>query len=62
MAGRTERSEGATPNGGVAAILHYDPSGELREVVELDANDQEIMRTYLAVPEVTGEDRGASRE
>lgn len=41
-----ERREGPTPNGGAYSIAYFRDNGDM-EIVEFDANDREIFRTYL---------------
>jgi hypothetical protein len=45
-----ERTEGPTPNGGAYAIAYFHDDGSM-EIVEFDANDNEIHRTYSDPPE-----------
>lgn len=40
-----ERTEGPTPNGGAYAFAYFHDDGSM-EIVEFDANDNEIHRTY----------------
>ena len=44
-----ERREGPTPNGGAYSIAYYLADGSM-EIVEFDAKDQAIHRTYSAPP------------
>jgi len=39
------RIDGPTPNGGVYALAYTHPDGSV-EIVEFDAEDREIARTY----------------
>jgi hypothetical protein len=45
-----ERHDFPTPNGGVYAIAYFHDDGSM-EIVEFDANDEEIHRTYSEAPE-----------
>jgi hypothetical protein len=44
-AGPGDRTEGPTPNGGAYAIAYTHDDGSM-EIVEFDANDQEVTRSY----------------
>ena len=44
-----ERREGPTPNGGAYSIAYYHDDGRM-EIVEFDAADKAIHRTYGAAP------------
>jgi hypothetical protein len=44
-----ERHDGPTPNGGVYFIAYYHDNGRM-EIVEYDAADKAIFRTYSAPP------------
>ena len=55
-----ESSDGATPNGGTYAIAYFrdehgNPCPKARaaamEIVEFDANDKAIFRTYMTRPD-----------
>jgi hypothetical protein len=46
------RIDGPTPSGGAYAILYTHDDGSL-EIVEFDAFDREIRRTYSAPPKST---------
>lgn len=43
-----ERVDGPTPNGGAYCIAYYGADDRLAEIVEFDAADREIRRTYCA--------------
>lgn len=43
------RIDGATPNGGAYSILYTHDDGS-REIVEFDADDKAIFRTYTPPP------------
>ena len=45
----SERIDGPTPNGGVYAIRYFHDDGS-SEIVEFDANDKQIWRTYMEAP------------
>ena len=45
-----ERVDGPTPNGGAYAVGYYDETGHLIEVVEYDADGEQIFRTYNETP------------
>lgn len=43
-----ERAEGPTPAGGAYSIAYYGPDDRIAEIVEFDAMDRAIRRTYCA--------------
>lgn len=45
MSTTPERVDGPTPNGGAYCIAYFHDNGAM-EIVEFDANDQVIQRTY----------------
>jgi hypothetical protein len=44
-----ERTEGPTPNRGAYSIAYFHDDGAM-EIVEFDAQDREIHRTYMEAP------------
>ena len=42
-----ERSEGPTPAGGAYAVALRDDQGRIVEIIEYDAEGNQLMRTYV---------------